>query len=63
MPAGNLSDKVGRKPLVLAACFGIAAVYIGFMFVSELYHELIVGTVYGFFNGAYLSVDCKGPKP
>ena len=52
-----MSDYVGRKPMVALACFGIVGVYFAFCFVHELRHELVVGGVYGFFNGAFLSVD------
>ena len=33
-PSARLSDRVGRKPLVAAACFGIASVYVAFCFVQ-----------------------------
>mmetsp|Transcript_5746 Transcript_5746/g.19597 ORF Transcript_5746/g.19597 Transcript_5746/m.19597 type:complete len:476 (-) Transcript_5746:52-1479(-) len=56
-PSGLLSDLTGRKPLVAISCFGIIAVYICFCFMDHLGQLLWMGTVYGLWNGMYLSVD------
>lgn len=56
-PSARLSDFTGRKPMVALACGGIIAVYLLFCFISDLRMELVIGGLYGFFNGAFLSVD------
>jgi MFS family permease len=56
-PAGRLSDKTGRKFLVVLACVSMASVYMGFLFVGALHTVLMLGFLYGFGNGTFLSVD------
>lgn len=56
-PSARVSDHTGRKPMVALACGGIIAVYLLFCFVDDLRLELVIGGIYGFFNGSFLSVD------
>jgi len=60
-PAGQLSDRVGRKPLVYAACFVMCLVYVSFLFAPSVSDPLtfiyVVTAFYGMGNGCYLSVD------
>lgn len=56
-PAGLLSDRTGRKPIVAAACLGICGIYVGFMIARQLDIFIGLGAALGLFNGCYLSVD------
>ncbi|MBN1643771.1 MAG: MFS transporter [Dehalococcoidales bacterium] len=54
-PAGRLSDKVGRKPIVIASGL-LGAVGIVCLFFSQTYlHVMLSGAVLGISNGAMLS--------
>ena len=57
IPAGHLSDRTGRKPLVHAACVLMAAVYLGFAAAPETRAVLLLGVAFGVGNGMFLSVD------
>jgi len=54
---GQLSDKIGRKRVVYVANAGIAVVAIFFIFCQNMTQAMIVGSFFGFFYGAYGSVD------
>lgn len=56
-PAGKLSDRTGRKPLVYLACFVMALTYVGFAFSRTFTAVAIFCAVYGIANGAFVSVD------
>jgi len=56
-PAGRLSDKVGRKPIVVAAGF-IGAIGIAFLFLSHTYTSILIsGAILGIAFGAFLSTN------
>lgn len=57
VPAGRLSDQLGRKPLVYAACALMALVYVGFAFEPSVSGLIGLGVAYGIGNGMFLSVD------
>eukprot|EP01062_Namystynia_karyoxenos_P055613 TRINITY_DN465_c0_g1_i1.p1 TRINITY_DN465_c0_g1~~TRINITY_DN465_c0_g1_i1.p1 ORF type:complete len:525 (+),score=160.84 TRINITY_DN465_c0_g1_i1:157-1575(+) len=64
VPCGQLSDIIGRKPLVYAACLVMMLTYLGFASVpllaphqSAFHWILFVSAFYGLGNGCYLSVD------
>ncbi|KPL01752.1 MAG: hypothetical protein AMJ73_09980 [candidate division Zixibacteria bacterium SM1_73] len=51
LPAGWLSDRIGRKNLILSGFFVYAAVYFGFAFATQSYHAWVLFAVYGFYYG------------
>ena len=51
IPGGALSDRLGRKPLILAGWAVYAAVYIGFGRASERWHAWALFLAYGTFFG------------
>lgn len=57
LPAGRMSDNVGRKPLVRWACLVMGAVYVSFLWLHSNTWLYILGFVYGFGNGLFLPVD------
>ncbi len=64
MPAGMLSDRLGRKPVLMASYLIFAVVCVGLVFASDLYSLLALFAIYGvsfaMFDGvqrAYV-VDC-----
>lgn len=56
-PAGHVSDRYGRKPLVYASCLIMAAVYLSFALSPRIDVVLALGVGYGIGNGMFLSVD------
>eukprot|EP00457_Paulinella_chromatophora_P005229 gb/GEZN01005243.1/.p1 GENE.gb/GEZN01005243.1/~~gb/GEZN01005243.1/.p1 ORF type:complete len:526 (-),score=63.02 gb/GEZN01005243.1/:213-1790(-) len=57
LPAGALSQRTGRKILVLVACVVMCVVYIVFSVIDSLEVVLLMGIVYGIGNGTFLAVD------
>jgi len=51
VPGGALSDRFGRKPLILAGWAVYAAVYIGFGRATEMWHAWALFLAYGTFFG------------
>mmetsp|Transcript_21324 Transcript_21324/g.47918 ORF Transcript_21324/g.47918 Transcript_21324/m.47918 type:complete len:179 (-) Transcript_21324:750-1286(-) len=51
IPSGRLSDRLGRKPLVYAACVLMALVYFGFAMSPPLEVVLLLGVGFGIGNG------------
>jgi len=51
VPGGALSDRLGRKPLILAGWVVYAAVYIGFGRATETWHAWALFLAYGTFFG------------
>ncbi len=49
---GALSDKVGRRPLILGGWVVYALVYLGFAVASEAWHAWALFVVYGLYFGA-----------
>jgi len=56
-PAGVLSDRVGRKPIITLSCIAIGVFYILLLLAKELKWVMALGGIMGGFNGSYLSVD------
>jgi MFS family permease len=50
-PAGALSDKIGRKNLIVSGLFIYALVYVGFAFATQSIHAWILFAVYGLYYG------------
>ena len=57
MPGGALSDRLGRKPLIVAGWLLFAAVYFGFGAASEQWHAWALFAVYGVFFGLTEGVE------
>lgn len=55
-PAGSLSDKYGRKPVLLISFIIFLISYIGFAFISSLFVIGILFVFYGLFQGVFRSV-------
>jgi MFS family permease len=51
IPGGIISDRIGRKKVMILAWIVYAWVYLGFAFASKAYHVWILFLVYGFFYG------------
>jgi MFS family permease len=51
-PAGALSDRLGRRPLIVAGWMCYAAVYVGFGFATDAWHAWALFAAYGLFFGA-----------
>ncbi len=47
MPGGALSDRIGRRPVVLAGWLLYAATYAGFAFATQPWHVWLLFAVYG----------------
>jgi len=62
-PAGQFSDKYGRKIFIYVACLGMALVYMGYIFApllgprNGLYVVWALGGCFGAGTGCYLAVD------
>lgn len=56
LPSGSLSDKFGRKPLLLIAFVIFLISYSGFAFASNILLIEILFVVYGLFQGIFKSV-------
>jgi len=50
-PAGRLSDRVGRKKLIVAGWVIYVASYLGLALVSEGWHVILIVMVYGLYSG------------
>ena len=57
IPAGRLSDRTGRKPMVYMSCLFMGIVYSGFACSPSISVVLSLGVLYGIGNGMFLSVD------
>jgi MFS family permease len=51
-PGGALSDRFGRRPLIVAGWMCYAAVYVGFGFATQAWHAWALFAGYGLFFGA-----------
>jgi len=50
-PAGSLSDKVGRKRLIIGGWLVYAAIYLGFGLAQTAWHVIVLYILYGFYYG------------
>jgi len=50
-PAGNLSDKLGRKKIIIGGWLVYALVYLGFALAGQVWHLLVLYIVYGLYYG------------
>jgi len=62
VPVGQLSDKIGRKPVIIASFFLYALIVAGFVFATDFWQVAALFAVYGIFvttdesvNKAYIS--------
>jgi len=51
VPGGIISDRIGRKKVMILAWTVYGLVYLGFGFASKAYHVWLLFVVYGFFYG------------
>ncbi len=56
-PAGLLSDRVGRRPLIIGGWCVYALVYLGFGFASQPWHVWALFLAYGVFHGLTESAE------
>lgn len=54
---GRLSDRIGRKKIVVWASYGIGVSALSFLFCRNMPSAMVVGVAFGFAYGAYVSVD------
>ena len=54
---GDLSDRVGRKKLIIAGWLIYALVYVGFGFASEAWHAWVLFIIYGTYFGLTEGVE------
>src|SRR5687767_1460279 len=54
---GDLSDRIGRKAMIISGWMIYAAVYIGFAFVSEAWQAWALFILYGFYFGLTEGVE------
>ena len=57
IPLGRLSDRVGRKKLLVAGYIVFSAVYLGFAFASSQFTIIIVFVLYGFYSAMITGVE------
>ncbi len=55
--SGGISDKVGKRPIVMIASFAMALAAGGFAFSSNYPIAVVFGLAFGFGYGAFVSVD------
>ena len=51
VPGGSLSDRIGRRGVMITAWTVYGLVYLGFAFASEAYHVWLLFLIYGLFFG------------
>lgn len=56
-PGGILSDRLGRRPLIIAGWLIYAVVYLGFAFASTTWHAWLLFMVYGLYFGMTEGVE------
>lgn len=56
-PGGVLSDRLGRKPLIIGGWMVYAAVYVGFAFANSTWHAWALFIVYGLYFGMTEGVE------
>ena len=56
-PGGILSDRLGRRPLIISGWLVYAAVYLGFAYASETWHAWALFIVYGVYFGLTEGVE------
>ena len=52
IPAGMLSDRIGRKKVLVGGCIAYGIVYLGFGFATAQWHIWALFAAYGLYNGA-----------
>jgi MFS family permease len=56
-PGGTLSDRIGRRPLIIAGWLVYSAVYLGFAFASATWHAWALFIAYGVYFGLTEGVE------
>ena len=51
VPAGSLSDKIGRKKLIIGGWLVYAAIYFGFAFATQSWQVWLLYVIYGLYYG------------
>lgn len=57
LPAGMLSDRLGRRKLIILGWLVYAASYLGFAFATSFWHVWLLFGLYGLFRGATEGVE------
>ena len=57
LPAGMLSDRLGRRRLIILGWLIYAASYLGFAFATDFWHVWLLFGLYGLFRGATEGVE------
>jgi MFS family permease len=55
--SGSLSDRVGKRPVVLVASLAMAAAALGFALARDYQTAVLIGLAFGLGYGAFVSVD------
>ncbi len=50
-PAGSLSDRIGRRKLIIGGWFVYAAIYLGFALAQQAWQVYLLYVIYGFYYG------------
>lgn len=53
LPAGILSDRLGRSELIIAAWLMYSLIYLGFAIATAAWHVAVLYILYGFYYGAF----------
>ena len=51
VPAGSLSDRIGRRDLIVYGWLAYALIYFGFAFASQAWHAWVLYAAYGLYYG------------
>jgi MFS family permease len=50
-PAGSLSDRIGRRQLIIGGWLVYAVIYLGFAFATQAWHIWVLYAIYGLYYG------------
>ena len=62
-PAGSLSDRIGRRTIIIGGWLVYAAIYLGFALAGKGWHVWVLYAIYGFYYGlAYGTTKAMGRR-